>query len=222
MIILLRRSLLLLFGTATLGTFAGCKPPATQMPAARRPLEMTLHARTTVYALDLHEQSTEEYRTGLSRKAELFRQKGRGFFEDGGTLPPAPVVDLELEIRNTTSTTIQFFVGGSSDRLFFEILGPDVIRVAGPPRQPPPLNWERPSTVVTLAAGESYFEMIASLESVQPFSFYRDYWTRPGEYLIRVSRVLPNSEMAPGGPILACAPVPVRVVASPNSFWNEK
>jgi hypothetical protein len=227
MIILPRSYLLFLFATAMLGALAGCgpstnQPPTIQLSVPGPPLVMTLHARTTVYALDLHDQSLADYCENLKKQANLFKRKGREFFEDGGTLPPAPVVDLELEIRNNTAAPIHFFVGGSSDRLLVDIIGPEVIHVAGPPQQQPPTNWKRLSSRVTLGAGESYFERISSLESVQPFCFFRAYWMCPGDYLIRVSRILPRSELESGGPMLICPPAPVKVVMGPAAFWNEK
>ena len=216
---LLRWGFILLFGMAILGTLAGCKPPPNAEPVSQQPLKMTLHARTAVYMLDFHNKSPADYRMDLRTRAELLRLNDHPFFPQGPGLPAALPVDLELEIRNTTTSEVHFFVGGPHDRVFVNLTGPGVIRMTGPQPQNQPIDGDWPAArVVRLQPGQSYFEKIDRVESIGPFRVHREYWTHPGDYQIHVTRQLPKLEMEPDGLTLTCAPAFVKVLPGQGGF----
>jgi hypothetical protein len=203
-----RRPVLLLSLALLLAAPAGCAPRRVmEMPTAElAPLQLTLHARADVYALDLGGRAPHEYRAELDAGARDFMLRGPGFVRGGNTLKPAPQVDLELELRNTSPRDVEFDVGGGADQLTLNVSGPELVRIDGPrhaafgPGREPPLPKR-----VRLAPGESYFEPVTQLEAPHPIHLCRWYWTRPGEYTVAATWHLP------GGPVLQSNPVTLTI-----------
>jgi len=164
-----------------------------------------------VRPLDLGGQSKLAYRAELEAQQDLLRQKGPAFFRSGNELKPAPEVDLELEIRNTSTEDVTFFVGGIADDLHLQVNGPEVIDVIGPSARPP-----RPELLaekaVMLRPGESYVRRLPRLETSNEFHTYRTYWMQPGTYVIRANWHLPRTEREPGDTMLVSRPVQVTVL----------
>jgi hypothetical protein len=196
--------------------FAGCnrQPKVKMSVQPPPPLELTLHAHSEVCPLDLGGQPPPAYRAELEAQANSLRQKGPAFFWEGDELKPAPEVDLELEIRNTTADDMTFFVGGLGDDLRLMVVGPEVIDVIGPgamPLQPEPVA----AKAVTLRPGESYVQPLPRLETSNRFHTHRVYWTQPGHYLIRANWHLPRTDGNPDGLTLMSQPIRVQVLPAP-------
>jgi hypothetical protein len=208
-----RRPVLLLCLALLPGAPAGCAPrKVVQVPTAEvAPLRLTLHARTTVYALDLGGQAPDEYRAALVAQVHDFGVHGPGFSPDGQAAKPTPQVDLELEIRNTSPRDVEFDVGGFGDLLTLQVFGPDLFRIERPgdAMLDPGREPARPKRV-KLAPGESYFEPVTRLETSHPHRVCRWYWTQPGEYTVVATWQLPGPGR-PDGPVYQSNPVTLTV-----------
>jgi hypothetical protein len=209
MIRLSRRPLCLFCCALMLVPFAGCKRRAAARAAAGaevRPLQLTLHTRADVYALDLGGKTPHEYRDELTALARALVDQGGQFYREGRRLPPAPRVDLELEIHNNTDHDMDLFLGGD-DGLRLELVGPGALPVEGPGPEFVLPAAERPvPRHVTLAPGQTLVEPFTRLETSHPSRLQRVYWTQAGAYVLRAVWRLPG----PAGPMLLVSN-PVRV-----------
>jgi hypothetical protein len=147
-------------------------------------VEARLVATKTIFTLDLAGLTAADYKKALTE---------RGF----GELPPAPKVEIALELTNTSDKDVQVLIEGHSVILRLEVKGPGAVwvmpggnikselkgpravwatwRGPGLPRVPSLLP-----TAVTLAPGKRH--------SLPIFSPNRGiYWTEPGDYTFRAS-----------------------------------
>ena len=146
-----------------------------------------LKANKDTYKLDLGGRSAEEFR-------KLAKAKNR--FDLGGPLPP--VVDLVLEVRNTSDKDIQLFTLPDLAAVELDLKGPDTLTVqmAGPFQ----LDRRLPKPI-TLAPGQVFTRPIRSLKHGHRDIEFRSCWLAPGEYTLTarfVTSVLP----APPGAVL--------------------
>jgi RNA polymerase sigma factor (sigma-70 family) len=132
------------------------------------PLEARLVAKKDTYALDLGGKTPEEFRKGIEN-----------------VYPATPVVDLELEFRNSGDKEFTFVVGGSNPDipLLLKLEGPGAVNVTLPAQNAPIAR--APFTQVTLAPGKTHTLPITSLMTKR---LGRDgtasYWLEPGDYTL--------------------------------------
>jgi hypothetical protein len=105
--------------------------------------------------------------------------------------PPAPSVDLTLEIRNVSERELHLMVGGREHTLHLELNGPG----AFVPKNMSFIDTadRAPGSVVRVAPGKSYTVPIQRLYNGQRATDkgYREFvpvfWTAPGEYTLTAS-----------------------------------
>jgi WD40 repeat protein len=132
------------------------------------PLETKLVSRKDAYTLDLGGRTPEEV-------ARLVGSDSK---------PPAPKVDLELILRNTSERTITLDPDGSFDCY---LIGDGAMNWPELPRQTGRIDGTAEPPKITLAPGESHTLPIKSLD--HPCDGYggQSYWLLPGEYTLRAS-----------------------------------
>src|SRR5437764_484487 len=84
------------------GWFAGQAGAQGKSEPAGVPVEAKLVAKKATYTVDLGGKTAEEFRQGLKDA------------EKTGRYPPAPPVDLVLELRNTGDKEVQVWTSGDS------------------------------------------------------------------------------------------------------------
>jgi hypothetical protein len=149
-----------------LGTLAGEAGGKVEPKGA--PLQAVLKANKTTYKLDLGGKTADELRKQLKNAA------------DPKQYPPAPEVDLVLELKNTGDQEVQIWVGGDATRLMLELKGEGAVNteVKG---QAFTLEFRAPKAV-KLAPGKSHQIEIKKLEYGMRDRSHRSYWLEPGEY----------------------------------------
>jgi hypothetical protein len=167
------------------------------------PLKMRLVARKGTYTLDLGGLTPEEFRKRLARSDPF-----------GRDLLPAPVVDLLIEITNTSDKPVTIMIGGDDAPLRFELKGPGAVstttffttlelRISQP---------------VTIAPGKSFTHPVTRLASYPRYKT-NWYWTEPGEYTLTAHWQLGEPKRGEPGPALKTEPVVLKVVA-PSQMWD--
>jgi hypothetical protein len=171
------------------------------------PLELRILAKKTSYVLD----------RGGKTPADFLKQ-----FEDGkerGIYPPAPVVDLTVELRNTGKTDIKVQVKGDSCALDLTLKGKGALNVK--PRAFFTTVYIR-SHPLTLAPGKTVTFPVKSLDSGFRGGSRRAFWTEPGTYELIASYhtgVFPHPKGAKnagsgwGSATITSAPLELRVTA---------
>ncbi len=149
---------------------AARKPAAKESDASEGPVKATLVAKKTTYTLDLDGKSPEDFQRLLKETAKA-----------GGAYPPAPAVDLSLELNTTTDKEVQLWVGGDRTALELELKGKGAESVVA----------QRFFTrifigpkVLTLAAGKSHTIPIKALQYGFRGTKNRAYWTQAGTYTL--------------------------------------
>ncbi len=143
----------------------------TNPPGA--PLQAVLAAKKATYKLDLGGKSADEFKKALKAA------------EDSGAYPPAPAVDLVLELRNTSDKDIEVWVSGDPTQLMLELKGPGAVNV---PLKRIAFTLEfRLPKAMTLAAGKGHKIEIKGLSYGHRGASHRSYWTEPGEYTLTAS-----------------------------------
>ena len=132
------------------------------------PLEAVLASKSASYTLDLGGKTADEVRKRI----------------EAGDYPPAPTVDLSLELRNTGDRDVRIRLNGTTTVIDLDLQGPDAVSV--------PLKGRLADKVVvapmtiTLERGKSQTIPITSLS----FGFkgsHNAYWLRPGKYRLTAS-----------------------------------
>ncbi len=146
------------------------------------PVKAKLVAKTTTYKLDLSGKTADEYRASLKEGITT------------GKLPPAPAVELTLELTNTSDKEVQIWTRGDPVTVTIELKGPGAETVT--PRQAFSRIYHVPMPM-TLAPGKSFSVPITSLAHGFRGISQRTYWTAPGEYKLIASF---NTGIAPAPP----------------------
>src|SRR5262245_44599214 len=134
------------------------------------PLQAILKANKATYKLDPTGKSAEE----VSKQIKDADQPEH--------YPPAPDVDLTLELRNTGDKEIQIWIGGDTTRLGLHLKGKNAINteikgqaVTQEIRQP---------QAITLGPGKSHKIEIKKLSYGHRGASHRSFWLEPGEYTL--------------------------------------
>jgi hypothetical protein len=137
------------------------------------PLQAVLKANKTAYKLDLGGQTADELRKQLKNAA------------DPKQYPPAPEVDLVLELTNTGDQEVQIWVGGDATRLMLELKGKGAVNteVKG---QAFTREFRAPKAL-KLAPGKSHRIEIKKLEYGMRDRSHRSYWLEPSEHEVTAS-----------------------------------
>jgi hypothetical protein len=136
------------------------------------PLKAKLVAKKDTYKLDLDGKSGEEFRKILKDA------------EKAGKVPAPPMVDMVLEITNTSDQEVKFWVEGDPNELQLDVKGPNVVSLT--PQKAFTADF-RAAKVITLAAGKTHSIPITSLQYGFRGTSKYSYWTEPGEYTVTAS-----------------------------------
>ncbi len=165
-----RWALLCLFLASILATGADEPKPAdkgkTDPPGV--PVQATLTSNKASYKLDLGGKTADDVRKMV----------------EAGAYPPAPAVDLSLELKNTGSRDLLIRMGGTTNVIDLDLQGPDALTVELKGRITPKFIIA-PKTI-TLEPGKSQTVSISSLA----FGFkglHNAYWLAPGKYTLTAS-----------------------------------
>ncbi len=124
--------------------------------------------KTTRYALELNGHSADE----LKRSIEVAAKAGK-------RPPAAPVVDLSVEIKNTSDKPVTIWVSGDPVVLALTLKGKGALNVA------PTLAFTeefRNPTGVEIPAGKTHTIPVKSLVSGYRGAAHWAYWIEAGEY----------------------------------------
>jgi hypothetical protein len=136
------------------------KEPPQQKPAD--PIRVELVAKKTTYLLDRQGMTADKYREAIKE----------------GKISP-PVIDLSLEITNTTKEDIDITVAGASPRLKLELKGQEgnEKRTIKRPRNP--------TVRIILKPGQTHSLPITRLAGYSnAITDDQLFWTAPGEYTL--------------------------------------
>src|SRR5262249_41734468 len=136
------------------------------------PVKAKLVAKTTTYKLDLGGKTADEYRTMIKENLGT------------GKLPPAPTVEMTLELTNTSDKEVQIWSKGDPVSVNLELKGPGAESVT--PRQAFSRIFHVP-TPMALAPGKTLSVPVTSLPHGFRGIAQRAYWTEPGEYTLTAS-----------------------------------
>ncbi len=129
------------------------------------PIEAVLTSKQASYTLDLGGKTADEVRKDI----------------EAGRYPPAPTVDLSLELRNTGDKDLRIRMNGTTNVIDLDLRGPAALSV--------PLKGRITNHVivapmtVTLAPGKSQTVPITSLSYGFKGS-HNAYWLAPGKYTL--------------------------------------
>jgi hypothetical protein len=136
------------------------------------PVKAKLVAKTTTYKLDLGGKTADEYRAAIKEGIATLQ------------LPPAPAVELTLELTNTSDKDVQIWTRGDPVTVVLDLKGPGAETVT--PRQAFTRIFHVPMPM-TLAPGKTFSVPITSLSHGFRGIAQRSYWTSPGEYKLAAS-----------------------------------
>jgi hypothetical protein len=164
--------------------------------------------KNLTYPLDLGSKSPDVFRQEL--KADRVTR-----------LPPPPLVNLVLQVRNDSGRDILFRLGGPGSQLKLDLRGPGVVSVPAGDATFRPLS--EPQTF-TLAPGRSAEVPVNRLASRSGGEVRYLYWTEPGVYTLTVRVRAAVSAATRGGrptsgytPVwLSSRPVTIEVTAKPK------
>lgn len=134
------------------------------------PVTATLVAKKASYTLDLGGMTPEAYKKSIEDAVQA------------GKLPPAPpMVELALELKNTSDKEVQVWISGTPVQVDLELKGPGALSVK--PRVFFPSIFINPKPV-TLAPGKTHSIPVTSLKSGFRGGSIYSYWTSSGEYTL--------------------------------------
>jgi hypothetical protein len=161
----------LLAGAAVLGLpAAGRVTGQGKSDPAGVPVEAKLLAKKSTYPLDLGGKTADEFRQAIKDAATA------------GRYPPAPVVDLVLELRNTGDKELQIWVSGDPVRLMLDLKGKGALNETLKGIAFPQIFYMPKAR--TLAPGKSIEIPIKSLQYGMRGLANRSYWLEPGDYTL--------------------------------------
>jgi hypothetical protein len=143
---------------------------ASKTEPKNAPLQAVLRANKPSYKLDLGGKSAEEVAKQIknANSAEQY--------------PPAPEVDVTLELKNTSEKKIQVWVGGDATQLGLQLKGKEAVNteIKGLAST---LEFRAPQAV-TLAPGQSHKIEIKKLSYGHRGLSHRSFWLEPGDYTL--------------------------------------
>jgi hypothetical protein len=158
---------LLVFPLAALAAEDKDKDKPKSDPAGA-PVQAILTAKKTTYKLDLGGKTADEFKKMVK--------------EASGKYPPAPTVEITLELKNTSDKDVTMWIGGDATKIMLELKGKGAINetlkgiaVTREFRLPKPMK---------LAAGKSHKIEIKSLDYGFRGVSNRSYWTEAGDYTL--------------------------------------
>jgi hypothetical protein len=166
------RSLLSVAVVAAALTARADEPKKDAPKAADLPIKAKLIAKKDTYTLDLGGKSVEEFNQALKDA------------EKTGKYPPAPAVELTLELTNTSDKDVKLWVEGDPNQVMLTLKGPDAVTVAK--KAAFTADFRGPKTM-TLAPGKSYTVAVNSLQFGFRGASQAAYWLKPGEYTLSAS-----------------------------------
>jgi hypothetical protein len=167
-------------------------------------LELRLLARKDTYPLDLHGKTPQQFRKLLD---EIAADARKGKPRDD--VPPAPAVEVVLDIHNTSDREVEIWLGGDDTALTLELKGPGAASTPYVVYVTADLRGSRP---YKLPAGAHISRLIRTLEDGFRGTGHRWYWTEPGDYTLTATCELGSPSMKKGaGPVLTSAPLRLRV-----------
>ena len=172
------------------------------------PVKATLVAKKTTYPLDFGGKTLDDYKKAIKDGEADLR-----------SLPPAPTVEIVLELKNTSAKDVKIGIGGDPVRINLELKGPGAISVT--PRQAFTRIF-RPIQTIDLAAGKTHEIKIASLQYGYRGIEKRAYWTEAGEYTLGASLTTAISPAPEGTKPDANGFGPVTLKAEPIKIKVEK
>jgi hypothetical protein len=204
---LTRRSFLhsgLALGTLPLLAPAGFGRKEQPLIAKFETLEARLIAKRAKYVLDLGDKTDKEFLAQI-RQAE----QDVAAHWSSAKFPPAPAVDLILELRNPGRNAIPLKIGGDDGSLTLALEGHGAVSVTTTFQFTTEYRSGQP---VTLQPGESYLLDIKSLTYGFRGVANRAYWTKPGEYTLTAAYHSSGGRRH-GGVAATSGPVKLQVVA---------
>ena len=142
--------------------------PKPQADPEGTPLELTITGKTTKATLDTGGLSGADYKKKIEDAVKA-----------GGKVPPAPAVELAVEIKNTSDKPVQVWAKGDPVVLTLELKGKGAVNVE--PRLAFTQEFRLPEAV-EIAAGKTHSIPLKSLTSGHRGASKFSYWTEPGDY----------------------------------------
>jgi hypothetical protein len=158
---------LALFAAAGLARAEDKKPDAPKPDPEATPLELKIIGKTTKFPAPADADALKK-QVQAAQKAKF-----------GGKLPPAPAVDLTLEIKNTSDKPVTVWTSGDPVVLTLMLKGQGAVNVQS--GGPMTLEFRLPKGV-EIAPGKTHEVAIKSLVSGMRGVTHYAYWTEPGEY----------------------------------------
>jgi hypothetical protein len=178
-----------------------------ELKPADLPLKAKLVAKNDTYKIDLDGKTGEEFRKVLTEA------------EKAGKAPPAPMVDLVLELTNTSDQEVKFWTDGDPVEVQLDLKGPEHGAVTIAPKMAFTTDFRIPK-VMSLASGKTYEIPIKSLQHGFRGISKSSYWTEPGDYSLTaryVTAISPapkgtkEAEKGFGSVTLVAAPIKIHV-----------
>jgi hypothetical protein len=193
---------------AALVLFITAAPAPGEEPRSQPPpdgaLELRLLARKDAYPLDLHGKSPPQFRKLLE---DIAADAKKGKPRDD--VPPAPAVEVVLEIRNTSDHEVEIWLGGDDTALTLELKGPGAASTSYVVYVTADLRGSRP---FKLPPGGHISRLVRTLEDGFRGVGRRWYWTEAGDYTLTATYELGSPSLKKGaGPVLTSAPLPLKV-----------
>jgi hypothetical protein len=149
---------------------------------AGSPVQAILTAKKTTYKLDLGGKSADQFKKAV-KEAE-------------GKYPPAPTIEMVLELKNTSDKDVEVWIAGDETKIMLELKGKGAI------------NAElkgiaftadiRPPKPTTIQAGKRHKIEIKSLSYGFRGASNRSYWTEAGDYTLTAHFVTATSPAVKG------------------------
>lgn len=150
------------------------------------PLELSVTGKTAKYTLDTGGMSAADYKKVVEDAAKA---KGKA------KLPPAPAVDLAVEVKNTSDKAVKVWDKGDPVVLTLELKGKGAVNADR--FGPMTLEFRIPSAV-EIGAGKTHSIPVKSLMSGMRGMTKVAYWTEAGEYEV-VATLRTGMSPAPKG-----------------------
>lgn len=136
-------------------------------------LTVTLRSKKDSYKLDLSGRTLKEWEEMLKIGKKL-----------GSPPPKPPMVDMELEVKNTTDKAIEFWSAGDPVQVILQLKGPNAKTINAPLAFTADFRLPKLST---LEPGKTFVIPIKTLQSGFRGVGTWHYWLAPGEYTISPS-----------------------------------